>query len=233
MHKVHNFVYGNINSKDNNIGVHGGGTFSAPERIVETFNVDGRNGDIVIDSGSFRNLNITYHCYIINKFGQNMDDFRSKLKSLTGYQILEDSFHPDEYREGVLIDAIEPSVYGKARTGEFDLVFNCKPQRWLKSGQKSLSMAGGIIKNPTYHIAKPIIRAYGRGTLKVNGVECVINNNPSWIDIDSEYEDCYRDNVNCNKDVLIPTFPELMPGNNEIVLKGIEKVEITPKWYTI
>jgi phage-related protein len=68
-------------------------------------------------------------------FAKNLSDFRNAIVSQVGYQRLTDTFHPDEYRMAIYTDGLEidPIKYNTA--SEFELKFNCKPQRWLTSGE--------------------------------------------------------------------------------------------------
>ena len=129
-------IFGGINSADFNVWISGSDAFSAPERDVEYVSVPGRNGDLVIDNGKWNNIRITYPAFIPKGFESQIDNFRSEMMKLTGYHRLEDSYHPDEFRMASFSYGISPSRIGAfLRHGEFPLTFNCKPQRFLKSGE--------------------------------------------------------------------------------------------------
>lgn len=135
---MHSFVFGGINSVDFNVFISGGGTFSAPERSVELVSVPGRNGDLIIDGGKWNNIAVTYPAFIPDHFERNIEAFRAAISRLTGYQRLEDTYHPDEYRMAMLSAGIDPAVRQLNRSGSFNLVLNCKPQRFLKAGENVL-----------------------------------------------------------------------------------------------
>lgn len=136
----HNLIFGNVNSNDHFVFITGSGTFSAPQRDVEYVSVPGRNGDLVIDNGKWNNIRVTYPASIPDDFEENMSAFRAKICKLKGYQKLEDSYHPDEYRLGVFADGLEPRTTQRNRGGTFDISFNCKPQRFLKSGETPIQI---------------------------------------------------------------------------------------------
>ena len=142
------FTFGDVDSREYNVHISGGGTFDAPERDVEFVSIDGRNGDIAQDNGRFQNVEITYPAFISRSFLENFDNFRAAMYLQTGYQRLYDSYHPLEYREAVLRMAIQPDTGAWNRSGKFDITFNCKPQRFLLSGadavEYSLVSSGGI-----------------------------------------------------------------------------------------
>lgn len=139
---IHSLIFGGVNSALFNVYISGGGTFSAPQRDVEVVSVPGRNGDLIIDNGRWRNIEVRYPAFIPSGFKSNIDAFRAAICRKTGYQRLEDTYHPDEYRLGMLSSGIDPSTKYMNQAASMDLVFNCKPQRFLKSGETAnLSLA--------------------------------------------------------------------------------------------
>lgn len=130
----HELIFGGLNSSDFGVWISGEGTYNAPERSYESISVPGRNGDLIIDNGKWNNIVVTYPAYIEAGFKDKFADFRAAFCRLTGYQTLEDTYHPDEYRMGMFINGltVEPGQF--SRDGRFEISFNCKPQRFLKSG---------------------------------------------------------------------------------------------------
>ena len=61
-------------------------------------------------------------------FAEAISDFRNMLCSANGYCRLEDEYNPDEYRMAVYKSGLEvdPTLL---KAGEFDITFECKPQR--------------------------------------------------------------------------------------------------------
>ena len=152
-----NLIFGGIDSADYNVWISGSDAFSAPERDVEYVSVPGRNGDLVIDNGKWNNIRITYPAFIPKGFESQIDNFRSEMMKLTGYHRLEDSYHPDEFRMASFSYGISPSRIGAfLRNGEFPLTFNCKPQRFLKSGETPIQFMPFCISNGVYSKFLPI-----------------------------------------------------------------------------
>ena len=135
MGMTNSLTFGGIDSADYGIFITGSGTFSAPERDVEFVSVPGRNGDLAIDNGRWNNIEVTYPANIPYDFDAKISAFRSEICRKRGYQRLEDTYHLDEFRMGVLTMGIQPEPIPLNRGGDFNLVFNCKPQRFLKSGE--------------------------------------------------------------------------------------------------
>lgn len=169
-------TFGGVNSADFDLYIGGEGTFNAPKRSVEIVDVPGRNGAIVIDKGHFENIEVTYT--VINQednlatFSQKLSDFRNALCAQRGYQRLSDTFHPDEFRLALFVDDFEVKPIEYANASEFQITFNCKPQRYLVSGETPVVVANGdTLTNPTLFDAEPLLAIKGSGLVKFNGYE--------------------------------------------------------------
>ena len=61
--------------------------------------------------------------------------------------------------------------------GEFDIVFECKPQRWLTSGESASAVANnGTLSNPTLFESSPLLAVKGYGGIHFNGFDVEIEN---------------------------------------------------------
>lgn len=176
-------IFGGIDSADYGIYISGEGVFNAPKRAVEMVAVPGRNGAIAVDQGYWENIEVTYPAFNYEtdmaSFRQALSNFRNALVSQRGYQRLSDTFHPDEYRMAVFSEGIEakPVMYNTA--ANFDLVFNCKPQRWLTSGEQETTITSGdVLNNPTLYDASPLMMVEGYGAIDFNGYEINIDSSP-------------------------------------------------------
>lgn len=224
-------------SRDFNVWISGGGTYDAPIRDVTTVSVPGRNGDLTLDNGRFKNIEVEYPAFISKDLPNNFAGFREFMKSKTGYQRIEDTYHLDEYRMGILVDDFGLQTTARNRAGNFYITFNCKPQRFLKSGERFLPTmtASGTIYNPTLYEAKPIIRVVGTGYFTINNVRVEVDANTVYTDIDSELEDCYYglNLLNANIAMIPDKFPVLVPGSNGIDIGTVTSIQIMPRWWTI
>ena len=177
-------IFGDVDSSDYGIYISGEGVYNAPERVVEFIEVPGRNGSIAMDQGRYENISITYPAMYLGKdqeeFREKLSDFRNAILSQKGYQRLEDSYHPDEYRMGVYASGLEVTkVFRKMRGGEFELTFNCKPQRWLTVGALPIPVdSGDVLQNPTVFDAGPLLEVEGYGTVSFNGFDIELDNSP-------------------------------------------------------
>lgn len=224
-------------------GVHvsGDGVFSSPERDYDVVSVPGRNGDLYLDNGRYKNMQVTYHAFVADDFRKNMQGLRGFLLSRNGYKKIEDSYHPDEYRLGVYKGPLDfEALFLKA--AEFDLTFDCKPQRFLKIGDQEIiittngSSVGRVLRNPTYFTAKPILRVYGNGQLGISSATITVANNPSFIDIDCDTLNCHNGATDMSQYVTITNnrFPTFESGENHVVVpSGVSRLSIWPRWWML
>lgn len=234
---VHYLTFRGRRSTDFGAYISGSGTFISPEREVEKFEVPGRSGDLIIDNGRFKNVELTYTAFIVRNFRQNMEALRGFLLSEYGYFRLEDTYHPDQYRMAAFAGPIDPETF-LVKSGTFELTFDCMPQRWLKSGDIAAKVdADETVKiwNPTYFNAKPTIAVTGTGTFSINSEVVTVSANDGGLIIDCEREECFEGTTNRNPDVLFGAsrFPVFKPGENSIAAGSGIYLQITPRWWTV
>ena len=117
------------------------------------------------------------------------------------------------------------------RMGTVVVSFDCKPQRWLKTGENWVPVTSGIF-NPTNQKAKPVIRIFGTGTIMIGSKTITVNTaGTSYIDFDCETLDASEGAYNRNSNIEID-FQDLSlnPGNNGITLNGVT-AQIKPRWW--
>lgn len=166
--------FDNINLADYGVYITGEAVYNAPQRDVEVISIPGRNGDYIIDNGRFENIEITYPAGIYDddqtKFSTRISQIRNILASRYGYVRIEDEYNPEEYRMGIFAGGLEVKPANGGIAGEFEIKFNCKPQRFLKSGETAVSVTSGdTLTNPTLFNSKPMLEVFGYGWLRVNG----------------------------------------------------------------
>jgi len=234
---INYFLYAGKSSRDFALFISGDGTYDAPERDYEFLDVPGRSGSLVVDNKRFKNVTLKYPAFISRNFPDGFEAFRNYMLSLTGYQRLEDTYHPDEFRKALFKGPLEPDVSAFLRDGQFDIEFECMPQRFLKSGEKTYTFTkAGTITNPTYYESKPVIRCYGAGKLGVGSSYITVASHPfDYIDIDCDVMDAYCGSSNANSYITLSgtDFPTLPAGQTGISIGKLTKVEIIPRWWRI
>lgn len=237
MEVVNTFTYAGTSSRAYGILIDSHTAYGAPDRDYETVEVPGRNGTLTVDNGRYQNVDVTYHCGIGVGFHEKYNRFKAWLMSKTGYQRLEDTYHPEHYRMARVKSAPSPEYYLKGKSGTFDVVFDCKPQKFLKSGETQQTFySSGSITNPTQYTALPLVRVYGTGTLTIGSNTIVINSASSYTDLDCDIQDAFRGAINCNGNITLRSgsFFELLPGSNTVSMgSGISQVRITPRWWIL
>ena len=169
-------LFGEVDSADYGIYISGEGVFDAPKRSIEMVSVPGRNGDIVIDNGYYENIEVTYPSFNyepdLASFRLALAQFRNALVSQTGYQRLSDTFHPDEYRMAIYSAGLEVDPIKYNTAAKFDIKFDCKPQRYLVSGEDPVEVTSGQdLVNPTLYDAEPLLAVEGHGAIHFNGYD--------------------------------------------------------------
>lgn len=216
-----------------------------PERDVESVSVLGVSGDLTVDNGRYKNAVVPYKCAILPADSQNLREAvqyaMALLRPTAGYCRMEDSYRPDLFRYARIAKQISvESIVEQA--GKFTLKFDCKPQRYLKSGEAVIRMtAPDTLHNFTLFDAQPIITVYGSGagTVSVSGCTVEIKAMEDQITLDCELMDAYRQvgdgaPENMNGSIYAPEFPVLKPGDNPITWTGgVTAVDIIPRWWTL
>ena len=179
-------IFGGISTASYGVFISGEGVYNAPERAVEMVTIPGRDGALAIDQGRFENVVVEYPAFVRARSQKEMRKklaaFKNAILSQIGYQRIEDTYHPEEFRIGVYHSGleVEPVLYGTA--AKFTLAFNCKPQRFLKQGEEVVepgqsiySASGSKLHNPTAFRSQPLISVDGYGAIDIGGQGVVLN----------------------------------------------------------
>ena len=230
-------IFNNKSSADCRIQVAHPPGYAYPERDYTITHIPGRNGDIIQDNGCYKNVERTYEV----SFDVPNEDFATYanavsawLHSTTGYARLEDSYEPNYYRMATYQESnIFENLYNQAGTAT--IVFECKPQRFLKTGDNIITIQNSLtIMNPTGFEAYPLFKVTGTsGVLTVNGNSITFSSIDDFVMLDCELQDAYKENINKNS-TISGTFPVLKTGSNTISWTGnISSVTMKPRWWTI
>lgn len=173
-------TFDNTSSRTYGVYITGQAVYNAPEREVEMVSIPGRNGAFALDHGRFENIEVTYPAGIFasseTDFADAVSNFRNFLCSKQGYCRLADEYNPNEYRMAVYKSGleVEPAML---TAGEFNITFECKPQRFLTSGETKSSVANnGTLSNPTLFPSSPLIETKGYGTITIGGASIEVKN---------------------------------------------------------
>lgn len=180
----HNLIVDGVNLNTYKVYVNGREAYDSADRDVEMIDIPGRNGAYALDRKRFKNITVAYNSGTYadtqSDFSETISDLRNYLASKRGYVRLEDDYNPDEYRLGVFQKGLEfdPVCYNRA--SEFPIEFNCKPQRFLKSGETEQtipSQSGGYnLNNPTLFESNPLLKVQGYGDINIGDQVISIDN---------------------------------------------------------
>lgn len=234
---IHYFTLDGKTSRSFGLYISGSGAFNAPERAVETLEVPGRNGNLIVDQGRFKNVTQSYKAFIPKDFAVNAEAVRAWLLSKTSYRRLEDTYNPDVYRMARFAGPISWNVRALCAGGEAELLFDCKPQRFLKSGESKLTITQQtMLQNPTSFPALPLLTVYGSGagSVQIGDQSIAISSISDHVLIDCELQDAYKGSENKNGTISLSEFPSLDPGTTEISFSGgVTKIDLIPRWWTL
>ena len=179
----HKLVFGSVDSSDYGIYITGEAVYNAPNRAVSMVTVPGRNGALALDQGRWENIEVTYPagCFADSEgdFRDAISAFRNAVVSQIGYQRLTDTYNPNEYRMGVYLSGLDVKPTNINKAGEFDITFNCKPQRWLTNGETEITVdSGDTVTNPTQYGSSPLLAIEGYGSIDIGGQIITVDNSP-------------------------------------------------------
>lgn len=240
--------FNGISSEDLGIIIQFIPSYEFPEKEYQTVSIPGRNGNLVIDNGSFKNVERTYSIAKVFKKGEKFIPSTSAivswLYSANGYARLEDSYEPDFYRMAIYKNDGSLSNYYDVATA-LEITFECKPERWLISGEKFILVNNDDkIQNPTSFDSSPVITlttiANEDTTINIEGTEIKIKrfNEIKNLVIDCENMECYseEDKSTYNSHIVLINneFPKLIRNKrNTITFTNATNFKIQPRWWTL
>ena len=211
--------------------------FSEAVPIVEAQTIPGRNGDLIWETGSYENRSGSASCFCLQKDVEKAISSAGRfLMGKKGYRRLETSDDPDHYWLARVENS--PQISMRLRTlAPFEIGFDCKPQRFVKSGENAIVFTkSGSFFNQYGQIALPFITLYGRGAGRLTVGDCVVEVKAldGTLYLDSDTQNAYNGNGNQNMNINAPVFPVLCNGEIPIAFSGgIERVEIIPRWWEL
>lgn len=187
-------TFNGISSTDYGIRVEKCPDYPAAQRKVEFISVEGRSGDLVRDTQAWNNVEQTYEVYFSDSgatFQELSGAVARWLLGSKGYCRLEDDYYPDVYRKAVYSRLIQNRNFLNQK-GRADLVFNCKPQRYFKTGEQWQSITSGSSFVNDYMPCYPVFEVTGNGTVEYGDTLITVSNNTGkTLYIDTELQDAY------------------------------------------
>ena len=244
---IHNFSFDGKDSRDYNVYFVGKKNWQKPERDVEAIHVPGRNGDIIIDKGCYKNYDDTITLRLFSQLitGDYEADFYNAFQNVKewlkvdgAYHQLIESYNPDYYREVRIISFA--CAQADKDIADITLQLDCKPYIRRISGDDIIEItSAGTLFNPESEESAPYFKLFAVSgetsfQLIVNGSRYSFYTVDGYVEIDSESMNVFKGQTNKNNDYAATSFPMLRPGKNTIShTGGISKIEVIPRWRTI
>ncbi len=207
--------------------------FPMPKKDVNTYSIPGRSGNVSVSNERYENITIPYYCYIPDNFYKNYTALMNYLLTQDGYGRLETSVEPDVYRLALFLGDIDPRLGLRFHFGDFTLNFDCKPQKWLKSGEIAIPInSTKKLINPTSQKAYPLIKVTGTGSITINDSVLTLANNTSTTIIDCEIQDAYEGTINRNSDLTVVNGFPVLAEENTITVSGCT-IDLIPRWWRL
>lgn len=219
-------------------------SYNKPERRVSSYSIPGRSGNLIVDEKTpqndvvYDNVLIPYPAFIHGNFKSTWDSLINSIGRLQGYRKIQCDDDPTHYRMGRVIIPQAPNVKHIGEDAFFNLSFDCKPQRFLNTGDEWVTWSGSL-SNPTNYDSYPLLKVTGTGTLyfSAGNLTVTISSNTAYTYIDCESMTCYYDSSTpLNQYVSFdkPYFPVLVQGSNSVTKSaGITKIEVKPRWWEL
>lgn len=232
------FTFNGISSASFGLLVNNVSNFGAPSRVVDRIQVPYRNGALLLDTGTYTNYIVTYQVALINDAIADTRALAKWLLQPQGYCELSDSYNTGEFRYAAYYNDLNYTMAHLNRYGQATISFDCKPQRYLTSGQEAIEITGDVraLANPTGFVSNPLVVITGNGTCSVGGASITVTNNShaQTITIDSESMQCYRGSTNMNAYVTMPSgFPKMDADTTTVDVGTVGKIDITPRWWQL
>ncbi len=232
--------------------------YGLPERDVEKIHVPGRNGDVLVDYGSYKNVTVSYECAVtkynaLRDLGRLLTMGQQNTAGFTpwrGYQLLRDGW-VDFERLAVCSSQISMEEVIANRLVRFKVTFDCKPQRYYnRVAVVQRSGAGSINIERPYGAtaAAPRIEIVGSGTVTINleGQIIVFTGLVMPPKLDGEYQwpsavidseamiSCRYKSDGTREMIDIDQWPQFWQLLHTVSVTGsVTNIKIFPRWWSI
>ena len=230
---MNTFTYNGTTSSTYGIFIEHRPVMTFPKRVIESISVPGRSGNLLFDTGAYENVTLTYQVAYRGSVRPTGVDIATWLYQ-NDYLDLTDTYEPSYFRKAVYVSPLNVTDIINV-AGRATITFDCKPQRYLLSGQTVLSPTKGSSISNAYQPSLPIITLSGNGTLTVGSRTVTISGNTGTLTLDSERQTAEVGGNNANNLITLSDgFPVLNTGGTTITwTTGISNVKVTPNWWTL
>lgn len=237
MIKSGSFTFNGKSSEDFGLVVQTPPVYMFPERDITVTHIPGRNGDIAIDKKCFKNTTREYSIalWYMPKTGyyDNFEKVLNWLNSAKGsYAKLEDTYDTEVYRKATFHMSGSFTDYW-SKAGTINIQFDCKPQRYLKTGDEATEFNGPTaqMNNEYDYISLPTISIEGIDTESTENLDKVLMMSVSNDNSDTITETVGRSIITFQKysgDVTIDSDEQTVTSSNNRDIYGNVNLNGTP-----
>lgn len=232
--------------------------FNISKRSFETVQIVGMDGVAISDNGIYEAVETVYEVNSIPyrvPYLSSSALYRALAEWLTAwdgqFKIMRDTYN-EGYFYKAICTKIEPITEIANKCLKTSITFTRQPFLYSDDGQKSIAVDAAenslgvnfTLHNPENFNSQPYIKVYGEGAVSVdiNGNKFnILRDFSDYIEIDSEIKHAHKGAKNCNNLINCNYMPELIPGENTIIIQGAydsgtsktgkcTRVEIVPRW---
>lgn len=238
---MNKITYNGVGSDTLGIFVSRGSSYDAAAPDYVSYQIQGRNGDLQINNNRYLNIDVSYPVFIAGGFPSQVQAVRNWMRSADGYATLQDTYDTTHYRMGRGKDILAFSPSPNNVGANFELIFDCKPQRFITSAYNQVTVTSGdVLINPTQFTALPRFQVDG----VTNGATLTVANSLGTVTMTatrnrsgSTYIDCetfniYSGSTNLN-DLFSGDFPVFAAGNNTVTFSGFTAVKVRPRYWEL
>lgn len=224
-------------------------TFTIPEAALQFTEVDGRNSDVIYDKGKYKDIEKVFPVRLFKQpdttIAAQLREIAVWLRLSKEYSTLIFSEYSEYYYKALGYSKVDAA--DKTRSWlDINFVFKCQPFVFRLDGDDEREIKyGDILTNPEAFPSLPIITFN-----KTSGTEdssFIVNDQrfriakeagEGKITLDCENGIAYKEGgVNVTKYCFVNTDGytplRLRPGENKILIFGMDQVRIKPKWRTL
>ena len=191
-----------------------------PSRKIAAYQIAGRDGDLLVDYGSYTNVIQEYEVFVKETSGntlqENITTIANWLIGTAGYQTLTDSYDTNIYRDARVENASE-FVNSLNRFGRGTIRFDCKPQRWETS---PLSLSGIIGDTFSFSLLDAgLQKGYPLITITTIGANCsfkVEDSNGLRIVVPARGSAIAKIEIDWQNQTVLNKYNDTLPSNTSV-----------------
>lgn len=233
MRATFHIFYNGESSKDVGLSVVSRPTIPVPKREHETIKIEGRDGELHRDKGTYEDIEIKISFNFVSKnpdvWAQDLRKVKKWLHSGNDERLIlsDDPEYYYKVKQAVMSDS-ERKV---RRVGSFEISFICEAYMYRIDGQDEKEI-GDYLYNP-YMKAQPVYKIYGSGTItiEVNGNQ-VTAEVDGQLNIDTKLGICYNAANEISNASLTGEYEGLYleEGDNTFNYTAGFSVVLVPNW---